>query len=77
MTQIILSVLHNAFVGVGLLGIRETSFSGRKTRNERNMRRSTSTFDSAKIVMELERVVYVVAFLLRQNCTKKTMENYA
>lgn len=38
---------------LGLLGIRETSLSGRNTRNERNIRKSTSTFASAKTVIEL------------------------
>lgn len=36
-----------------LLGIRETSFNGRNTLNERNIRKSTSTFASANTVIEL------------------------
>lgn len=37
-----------------LLGIRETSFNGRNTLNERNIRKSTSTFASANTVIELK-----------------------
>lgn len=38
-----------------LLGILETSLRGRSTRNDLNIRRSTSTFASAKIVIDLIR----------------------
>lgn len=55
------SMLNNSYLrpllagalGDGLLGIRETSLSGRNTRNDLNMRKSTSTFASAKIVIDL------------------------
>lgn len=40
-----------------LLGIRETSLSGRSTLNERSIRRSTSTLYSAKIVIDLVFVI--------------------
>jgi len=40
-----------------LLGIRDTSFSGRKTRKDRNIRRSTSILASANIVMALFLVI--------------------
>lgn len=40
-----------------LLGIRETSFNGRNTLNERNMRKSTSTFASANTVIELTTIL--------------------
>lgn len=40
-----------------LLGIRETSFNGRNTLNERNIRKSTSTFASANTVIELISVI--------------------
>lgn len=36
-----------------LLGILETNFSGRRTRNDRNILKSTSTLASAKTVIEL------------------------
>lgn len=38
---------------VSLLGILDTNFRGRKTRKDLNIRRSTSTFASAKIVIDL------------------------
>lgn len=41
-----------------LLGIRETSFNGRNTLNERNIRKSTSTFASANTVIELTSFQY-------------------
>lgn len=37
-----------------LLGILETSFKGLKTRNDLNILRSTSTFDSANMVIDLK-----------------------
>lgn len=36
-----------------LLGILETNLSGRRTRKDRNILKSTSTFASAKTVIEL------------------------
>lgn len=41
---------------VVLLGIRDTSLRGRNTRNDLNIRRSTSTLDSAKIVIDLTNI---------------------
>lgn len=37
----------------GLLGILETNLSGRRTRNDRNILKSTSTLASANTVIEL------------------------
>ena len=38
---------------VDLLGMRETSLRGLSTRKDRNIRKSTSTFASANIVIDL------------------------
>jgi len=57
-----------------LLGILETSFNGLKTRNERNIRRSTSMFASANIVMALfsivKRIVQVLGLQLYEYLSK-------
>lgn len=39
-----------------LLGMRETNLRGLSTRKDRNIRKSKSTFASAKMVMDLHKV---------------------
>lgn len=44
--------------------MRETNLSGLSTRKDRNIRKSTSTFASAKMVMDLHNLVVVVVVVL-------------
>lgn len=55
---------------MSLLGILETSFNGRSTRNERNIRKSTSTLASAKIVIELHKfsIFFFIFFFCSSFC---------
>ena len=60
--------------GRHLLGILDTSFKGRNTRNERSIRRSTSTFDSANMVMDLNTLLAFIGVQL--NCTVISSDRY-
>lgn len=59
-----------------LLGILDTSFRGRRTRNDLNIRRSTSTLASAKMVIDLIRLqtthTYVVFGSVRNSKPNST-----